>query len=90
MGTRRSVSRCAGDVVRNFFFSGAVTLSNSVGDSSKVAMHGLCEIRMVEGHTQTERGKRVACWSGFLLQGESSRLSDMSNHLSCGYHLVVN
>jgi hypothetical protein len=53
-------------------------------------MHGLREICMVEGHTQTERGKCVACWSGFLLQGESSRLSNMSNRLSCGYHLVVN
>jgi hypothetical protein len=30
MGTRRSVSQRAGDVVRNSFFSGVVTLSNSV------------------------------------------------------------
>jgi hypothetical protein len=35
MGTRRSVSRRAGDVVRNSFFSGAVTLSNSVNDFAK-------------------------------------------------------
>jgi hypothetical protein len=33
MGTPRLVSRCAGDVVRTSFFSGAVTLSNFVGDS---------------------------------------------------------
>jgi hypothetical protein len=37
---------------------------------------------MVDGHTWTERGKRVVCWSGFSLQGvhrfESLRLSDMS------------
>jgi hypothetical protein len=30
METRRSVSRRAGDVVGNSFFSGVVTLSNSV------------------------------------------------------------
>jgi hypothetical protein len=40
---------------------------------------------MVMEHTRTERGKRVACWSGFSLQGvyrfESPRLSDMSNRL---------
>jgi hypothetical protein len=35
MGTRRSASRRAGDIVRNFFFSGAVTLSNSVDDFAK-------------------------------------------------------
>jgi hypothetical protein len=37
---------------------------------------------MVEGHTWTEREKRVTCWSGFALQGvhqfELPRLSDMS------------
>jgi hypothetical protein len=40
---------------------------------------------MVVDHTWTERGKRVACWSGFPLQGvhqfESPQLSDMSNRL---------
>jgi hypothetical protein len=35
MGTRRSVSRRAGDVVRNSFFSRVVTLSNSVDDIAK-------------------------------------------------------
>jgi hypothetical protein len=69
MGTHRSVSRHAGNVVRNSFFSGAVTLSNSVGDSQNVDICGLHEIHVVEGHTRTEHGKRVACWSGFLLQG---------------------
>jgi hypothetical protein len=48
----------------------------------KVAIHGSCEIRMVKSHTQTEREKRVTCWSNFSLWGvhrfESSRLSDMS------------
>jgi hypothetical protein len=40
---------------------------------------------MVVDHTWTERGKRVACWLGFPLQGvhrfESQQLSDMSNRL---------
>jgi hypothetical protein len=40
---------------------------------------------MVIDHTWTERGKRVACWLGFPLQGvhrfESPRLSDMCNRL---------
>jgi hypothetical protein len=40
---------------------------------------------MVKGHTLTERGMRVLCWSDFPLQSvyrfESPRLSDMSNHL---------
>jgi hypothetical protein len=40
---------------------------------------------MVVDHTQTERGKHVACWLGFPLQGvhrfELPRLSDMSNRL---------
>jgi hypothetical protein len=53
-----------------------------VGYSQKIAMHWPREIRMVWDHTRTERGMRVACWSGFPLQGvyrfESPRLSDMS------------
>jgi hypothetical protein len=51
------------------FFLGAVHSSNPVDDSRKAAICGPREIRMVEGHTRTERGKRVACWSGFFLQG---------------------
>jgi hypothetical protein len=35
MGTRRSVSQCAGDVVGNSFFSRAVTLSNTVDNFVK-------------------------------------------------------
>jgi hypothetical protein len=50
-------------------FSGAVTLSSAVDDVRSVAICGPREIRIVLDHTQTERGKRVACWSGFLLQG---------------------
>jgi hypothetical protein len=49
----------------------------------KVAICGPHEIRMILDHTRTERGKRVAYWSGFLLQGvhrfELPWLSDMSN-----------
>jgi hypothetical protein len=66
----------------------------SVSQCVGVAIHGQHELHMVEGHTQTEHGKCVACWSGFPLQGvhrfESSRLSDMSNHLSCYCYQVVN
>jgi hypothetical protein len=94
METRRSINRGARDVVRSFFFSRAVTLLNSIGDSWKVAIRGLCEIHTVEVHTRTERGKRVTCWSGFPLQDvhwfESPWLSDMNNRLSCGWHQVVN
>jgi hypothetical protein len=48
-------------------------------------MYGPREMRMVIDHMRTERGKRVACWLGFSLQGvhrfESPRLSYMSNRL---------
>jgi hypothetical protein len=35
----------------------------------KVAICGSREICMVLDHTQTEREKRVVCWSGSPLQG---------------------
>jgi hypothetical protein len=35
--------------------------------AQKVAICGLCEMRMFLDHTQTEHGKRVVCWSGFPL-----------------------
>jgi hypothetical protein len=64
------------------FFSGAVTLSSAVDDVRMVAICGPREVRMVLDHTRTERGERVECWSGFLLQGvhrfELPRLSNMS------------
>jgi hypothetical protein len=76
------------------FSSVAVTLSNSVDESRRVAICRPREIRMVEGHTWTERGKCVTCWSGFPLQGahrfKSPRLSDMSNRLSRGSVHVAN
>jgi hypothetical protein len=50
--------------------------------SRKVVIHEPREIRMVDDHTRTERGKRVACWSDFPIEGmhrfESPRLLDMS------------
>jgi hypothetical protein len=61
-------STCYG-LCREPLFSGAVTLSNTVSDSRRVAIYGPREIRMVLDHTRTERGKCMACWSGFLLQG---------------------
>jgi hypothetical protein len=42
-------------------------MSNAVDESQKVAICGTREIRMIESHTRTERGKRVACWSDFFL-----------------------
>jgi hypothetical protein len=35
----------------------------------KVTICGPRETRMVDGHTRTEHGKRVTCWSSFPLQG---------------------
>jgi hypothetical protein len=42
MGTHRSVSQHARDVVGSSFFSGAVTLFNVVNDSRKVTTYGDC------------------------------------------------
>jgi hypothetical protein len=47
----------------------AVTLYNAIDDSRRVAICGPREIRMVLDHMRTERGKHVACWSGFPLHG---------------------
>jgi hypothetical protein len=46
---------------REPFFLGAVTLSNAVDDSRRVAISGPCEIHMVLDHTRAKREKRVAC-----------------------------
>jgi hypothetical protein len=82
------------EVESGVLFLGAVHPSNPVDDSWKVAIRGPREIRMVEGHTRTEREKRVTCWLGFPLHGvhwfESLRLSDMSNRLSRDSLHVVN
>jgi hypothetical protein len=83
--TRGSVGRRVVDYVGSPFSRKQWDLPKSVGNSQKVAICGPREIRMVLDHTQTERGKHAACWSGFPLQGvhrfESPRLLDMSNHL---------
>jgi hypothetical protein len=59
-------SACCG-LCREPFFSGQWTRSNLLTTVRNVAICGPREIRMVFDHTQTERGKRVACWSGFPL-----------------------
>jgi hypothetical protein len=43
------------------FFSGVVHLSNPIDDSQKVAIRRPCEIRMIKGHTRTEREVCVVC-----------------------------
>jgi hypothetical protein len=72
-------------IVREPFFLEAVTLSNAIDDSRRVAICGPCEIRMVLDHMRTEHGKHVVYWSDFPLHGEhrfeSPRLSDVSNCL---------
>jgi hypothetical protein len=74
-----------GGLCREPFFSGAVTLSSAVDDVRMVSICGPRKMRMVMDHTWTERGKHVACWSDFPLQGvhrfESPRLSDIRNCL---------
>jgi hypothetical protein len=67
--THRSVSRRVVDCVGSPFSREQWDLSKSVGISQKVAICGPREIHMVLDHMRTERGKRVACWSGFSLQG---------------------
>jgi hypothetical protein len=83
--TRESISRRAVDCVGSPSSRGWWICLNLLMTVWKVAMHWPREILMVLDHTRTERGKRVPCWSGFLLQDvhrfKSSRLSDMSNHL---------
>jgi hypothetical protein len=63
--THGSVSQCAMDYVGSPSFRGQWICSNLLMTVRKVAICGPCEIHMVEGHTWTKRGKRVACWSGF-------------------------
>jgi hypothetical protein len=67
------------------FFSGAVTLSNCVGDSWNVATYRDRPHEAFAGVRGLAWKAYVSCWLGFLLYGvnwfESSRLSDMSNHL---------
>jgi hypothetical protein len=75
---------CCG-LCREPFFLGAVTLSNSVGGSWKVATYGTTRRKHTPGVCELAWEAYVSCWSGFPLQGvhrfESPRLSDMSNRL---------
>jgi hypothetical protein len=79
--THGSVSCRAVDCVKSPSW-GQWICSNLLTVTWKVVIRGPCEIHMVEGHTRTGRRKRVACSSGFPLQGvhqfESSWLSYMS------------
>jgi hypothetical protein len=70
LGTNPRIGQlaCCG-LCREPFFLGQWTCLNLLMTVQKVAICGSCEIRMVFDHTRTERGKRVVCWSGFLLQG---------------------
>jgi hypothetical protein len=65
--THGSVSRRAVDCVRSPFSRERWLCPSLLTTSWKVVICGPREIRMVEGHTWTERGKRVACWLGFPL-----------------------
>jgi hypothetical protein len=63
--TRGSVSRRAMNCVRSPFSWEQWPCSTLLMTTWKVAIRGPREVRMVDGHTRTERGKHVACWSGF-------------------------
>jgi hypothetical protein len=67
------------------FFLGSSVIRPNLSVSRKRLLYVDYMRRMVEGHTQTERGKCVAYRSGFPLHGvhqfESPRLSYMSNRL---------
>jgi hypothetical protein len=80
--THRSVSSCAANYVRSHFSQEQWLCPSLLMTSRKIAICEPREIRMVEGHTRIEQGKRVTCWSDFPLQGvhrfKSLRLSDMS------------
>jgi hypothetical protein len=92
--THGSASRHVVDWVGSPSSRGKWICSNLLMTTWKVVIRRPCEIHIVEGHTRTKRGKCVACWSGFPLQGvhrfESPRLSDMSNSLSCSSHDIDN
>jgi hypothetical protein len=64
-----AVSRRAVDCVGSPFSQEQWDPSKFVGVSQMVAICGPHEICMVLYHMWTERGKCVACWSGFPLQG---------------------
>jgi hypothetical protein len=67
--TRVSVSRRAVDCVRSPSSQGQWARSNLLMTVRKVVICGPREICMILDHMWTKHGKRVACWSGFFLQG---------------------
>jgi hypothetical protein len=93
--THGSVSHRAEDCVESPFYQEQWLCPSLLITSRKIAICGPREICMVDGHTWTKRGKRMACWSSFPLQGvhhfESPRHSDMSNHLFVAvFTLLIN
>jgi hypothetical protein len=67
--TRGSASHHAMDCVWSPFSQEQWLCPSLLMTSRKVARRWPREIRMVWDHTQIEHGMRVACWSGFPLQG---------------------
>jgi hypothetical protein len=67
--THESVSHRAVDCVGSPFSWEQWLCPSLLTTLRKIAIRGPREIRMVEGHMRTERGKHVACWSSFYLQG---------------------
>jgi hypothetical protein len=63
--TRGSVSHRVVDYVGSSFSREQWLCPPLLLTSWKVAMHWLCEIRMIWDHTRTKRGMCVACWSVF-------------------------
>jgi hypothetical protein len=59
--THGLVNRRAVDCVRSPFSRGQWICSNLLMTRQKVAICGPRDIRMIEGHTRTERGKCVMC-----------------------------
>jgi hypothetical protein len=62
--THGSDGRRAMDCVGSPSSWGQCICTNLLMSSQKAAMHWPREIRMIDDHTQTERGKCVTCWSG--------------------------
>jgi hypothetical protein len=69
LGIHRSVIRRAGDVVGSSFFLGAVTLSNAVDHSRKVATYGDYPQEAYEWHTWTGAGSVHLMSIRFFLYG---------------------
>jgi hypothetical protein len=65
--THGLVSRHVVDCVGSHFSREQLPCSTLLMTTQNVAICVLLEICMVESHTRTGRGNRVACWSNFPL-----------------------